>query len=540
MQKQGHILVVDDKEQWRLALTGTLRGAGYDVQAASSIAEARELINSDLYHLLVLDIRMKEADPANIDGIDFLRELNGRGLGEAIEVVMLSGYGTLKQAREAFSEYKVADFIPKDEFFPEAFISIVNKIFANKVRTNVDLNIHWQRVGGPEEAVVNLLISGERIKSGDALQRHIAAELDELLRRLFHKAVELIVQPLSSGKSGTGVLWVQPFYSSGGAPAKVVKFGDYHEIHIEYENFKSYVSPYVGGGRSAAIDDLRRTARLGGIIYSHLGTASERLESFGSYYSRSDISEIKSTLDRLFHGTCGPWYANAGVLHPYDLTEHYRRRLGFTADNLERALTDNLKSVVTKMIHGRKVLHFNTLGGTRDFADPFLALDRHYFRSTYECITHGDLHSDNILVDANGQTWLIDFQGTGPGHILRDVAELDSVVRFQLLAAGEATLDERLELEEKLCALEGFEQIERASEGCATGNPHLDKACATILHLRAVARQLIAQNRESDISEYNIALFYYALNSIRFYSLSGLQRQHALLCASLLANILKS
>lgn len=531
---------MEDRENWRQALASTLRGAGYDVQAASSIAEARELVNSDIYHLLVLDIRMNEADPNNVDGIDFLRELSGRGLGEAVEVVILSAYGTLQQMREAFSEHRVADFIPKDDFFPEAFISKVNSIFADKVRTNVDLTIHWQRVGGPEGAVVGLVVADERIKDGGSLQKHIAAELDELLRRLFHNAAEIIVKPLSSGKSGTGVLWVQPFYLSGGAPAKVVKFGDYHEIHVEYDNFKSYVRPYLGGGRSAAIDDLRRTARLGGIIYSHLGTASERLEPFSSYYYRSDISDIRSTLDRLFFDTCGPWYANAGVLHPYDLTEHYRRRMGFTADNLDRALAGNLKSVVTKTVHGRRVLHFNTLGGARDFTDPITVLDSHHVRSTYECITHGDLHSDNILVDADGQTWLIDFQGTGPGHILRDVAELDSVVRLQLLAAGDATLDERLKLEETLCAVEEFEQIERAAEGCATSNLHLTKACATVLHLRAIARRLVAQNRESDISEYNIALFYYALNAIRFYSLSGLQRQHALLSASLLADTFKS
>jgi len=130
--------------------------------------------------------------------------------------------------------------------------------------------------------------------------------------------------------------------------------------------------------------------------------------------------------------------------------------------------------------------------------------------------------------------WLIDFQGTGRGHILRDVAMLDSTVRYQLLAAGEATLEERLHMEEVLCSIERFGQLEQLATSFSTENPALVKIYATVVHLRTWARRLVEQNPNVDLSEYYIALLYSAMNTTRFSSLSSVQREHAILSASLL------
>jgi aminoglycoside phosphotransferase (APT) family kinase protein len=157
---------------------------------------------------------------------------------------------------------------------------------------------------------------------------------------------------------------------------------------------------------------------------------------------------------------------------------------------------------------------------------------------TYCCITHGDFNHRNLLVDSDGNMWLVDFQGTGPGHILRDVASLDSAVRFQLLTAEEATLEERLRMEEALLDnIQRFSQVDQLINKFSTTNRALAKAHATVIHLRTdMARKLVEANPADDISEYYIALLYNALNTLRFSSLSPVQREHALLCASLLAD----
>jgi hypothetical protein len=105
-----------------------------------------------------------------------------------------------------------------------------------------------------------------------------------------------------------------------------------------------------------------------------------------------------------------------------------------------------------------------------------------------------------------------------------------------LLGTDDATLDERLEMEETLCSAGRFSQVQQLASKFLTGNPALTKAYAAVVHLRSLAHKLVAQNPSDDISEYYIALFYNAVNTIRFYSLPSRQREHALLCASLLAD----
>ena len=88
--------------------------------------------------------------------------------------------------------------------------------------------------------VINLEIDGTRVQPNTQLQKRIAVELDDLLCRLFYQASGIVARPLALGQSSTGVLWVEPFYASGGGRAVVVKFGDFHKIQEEYTNFKQY------------------------------------------------------------------------------------------------------------------------------------------------------------------------------------------------------------------------------------------------------------------------------------------------------------
>ena len=105
----------------------------------------------------------------------------------------------------------------------------------------------------------------------------------------------------TAGQSGTRVLRVQPFYTTGGGGHEVVvKFGAFRKIEEEYDNFKEYVQPFLGGGRNTSVLDLRRTPHLGGIIYSFLGAINDQLEDFGYFYHHSDIAQIREALDRLF------------------------------------------------------------------------------------------------------------------------------------------------------------------------------------------------------------------------------------------------
>jgi hypothetical protein len=236
-------------------------------------------------------------------------------------------------------------------------------------------------------------------------------------------------------------------------------------------------------------------------------------------------------LDRLFHVTCANWYGNRGALQPLDLTADYQKLLGFSIESLQKARQERLASV-----EASDHLVFPGLKTDRSFSNPIAMIaDRRFVMPAYKCITHGDLNDTNVLVDVDGHTWLIDFFRTGEGHILRDVAELETVIRLQALDADQATLEERLAMEDTLVQPTQFSALARLLSNFPTENQALTRVFATCVHLRTIAHKILAQNGSEDITEYYIALLYYALNSIRFYSLPTIQREHALLSASILA-----
>jgi thiamine kinase-like enzyme len=188
-----------------------------------------------------------------------------------------------------------------------------------------------------------------------------------------------------------------------------------------------------------------------------------------------------------------------------------------------------------KAIEGKQRLSFKALKETRTFTNPILTIqNRKFVYSTYLCTTHGDFNPHNLLVDATGHVWLIDFQGTGPSHILRDITMLDAAIRFQLLDDQNVTLDECLRMEEVLCRSKCFSEIERLPSKLETESPTVAKAYGAILHLYKIARKLVSQNPSDDMGEYYIALLYNALNATRFSTLLAEQREHAMLCACLL------
>src|SRR5579859_1555137 len=521
--RQGRILIMDDEETWLDELAETLQHSDFLVDAAPTLEQALAFLEKNFYHLLVLDLRMDATDQANEDGIKLLEELAKRGLTDATKVIMLSSFGTKEQTRTVFKDYKITDFLFKDQFNNRTFVEGIRRIFSDEVKINLQLDINWQAPYGPERAIRDILVNTQRVKGGTPFQQRIIDEFIDLLCRLFYQAEGILVQELTRGKSGAGVFLVTPFYpATGSGRTVVVKFGDVHQIQKEHNNFKDHVESFVGGGRNTTILNTRHTPSLGGIAYSLLGLEGEELEDFGSFYGHADSIQIKEVLERLFMKTCSAWYTNPGHRHLHNLTTDYQNLFGFTWEQLEHVLSDQMKSV-----QDRDTLTFKFLDNERVFTNPILvAKGTTLVQPTYICTTHGFFNPYNILIDRTGQTWMIDFQKTDRGHFLRDVASLDTIIRIQLLEAEEATLYERLLMEEALCNIESFDRIEQL-ESFMTKNKTLTKVYATIVHLRMIARRLVIP-RPVDIREYYIALFYNALNILRSDALSIRQREHAL------------
>ncbi len=99
------ILVVDDEEELRLSVTGVLRRAGYEVEAAGDGASAMALVRQAPFHLLVTDFRLPD-----VDGLELMRQV--RAAVPDCEVLVMTAYANIPLAVEAMRE-GAWDFLAK-------------------------------------------------------------------------------------------------------------------------------------------------------------------------------------------------------------------------------------------------------------------------------------------------------------------------------------------------------------------------------------------------------------------------------------------
>ncbi len=96
MQQLKRILVVDDEENTRIALTRLLSREGYEVQTAANGLEALNALRRNPAELIITDLNMPE-----MNGLAFLRELNREY--PASNVIMITAFGEVESYLEALN-----------------------------------------------------------------------------------------------------------------------------------------------------------------------------------------------------------------------------------------------------------------------------------------------------------------------------------------------------------------------------------------------------------------------------------------------------
>lgn len=90
------ILVVDDEENTRIALTRLLSREGYEVNTAANGLEALSCLRDRPAELIITDLNMPE-----MNGLAFLRELNREY--PASNVIMITAFGEVESYLEALN-----------------------------------------------------------------------------------------------------------------------------------------------------------------------------------------------------------------------------------------------------------------------------------------------------------------------------------------------------------------------------------------------------------------------------------------------------
>lgn len=521
-----HILVVDNDPHVLDSVSLNLEMADYTVVTASSRAVARAKLQSEIIHLAIVDVRLEsESSPDDLSGFEFAREIPSH-----IPCLIFTAYEDKETIRTALGKVKAYAILNKaDSDAAIRLIEIVDEAFASAVQTNFDL-----RIEGPVDLAQ--LARDIRINS-DIPVTPSNADTEQIVRTLFRDAMSVQLTPLvptepaqTFTQMGSALVCARPYFKGGRGTPVAAKFCEKDEAVTEAHNYK-IIKPRLGGTHLAILDDHSVARSIGGLRYSLIGAQEwEQVRTFAQVFlSNEPTATLKQWLERFFSQTFGELYADS-IPATLNLTDEYTRGLHLTPSKLKTAVNQ-----FNSQVWNAACLAFDGLDG--QWINPLQwALPNGEFRllqaEARQCLCHGDLHSRNILVDPEGHFWLIDFARVADTHVLRDFAELETDIKFNLLS--EADLHVLLSFEQALLAPARFRDD---TPTLTFESEHLDRTYQIVAHLRHIASTLIPG--VGDMREYYQALLLHTLNILRLRHISDRKKLHALLSAALICQKLE-
>ena len=570
--EKRRILLIENVKKYRESLKKLLEIDGYEVLTADTVDKGKKILKTQWVHLAIVDVRASKPEvdePDDESGLDFIMDKRHPSYG-IIPRLILTAYPDWGKVRRALAPDEngttpAVDFLVKGIDAPEEILHKIDETI--KRWWNPDLEIDWEATTpiclasflepeerwGVEESAPEL--QGEEADREYPLQLS-AQELTALLRRAYREDPQIhriTVRGVRRGHANTFVAFVQVHPRNGGlGRGDVLKCGHRHIIHQEMQNFKNYVRPYTS---SILVRTASETAHYAAISYSPIGGQLSACETFKDFYRGSDVESIKDLLGHLFqkdYGLLNRWYVNQRKLDGQSIFAHYRNILEISEQRLKELLNvlpsqgipdfyarmEGDALIVRIADHSLKVDNFMSF--VRD--DETWNLPGPYWWG----ITHGDLNGDNILVDEQEQPWLIDFERTGWGPAVRDFAELEGVIRWELVRTNKMAHIPKFETVLLNAGLRGIQQTMPVPEKEVDDwSADLKKAASIILFLRQIMSDIYGDATEDLYREYLVSLFYYAL---RFMGKSGItshgqihfpqiRKAHALYSASMIAKM---
>ncbi|MCX7913366.1 MAG: sigma-54 dependent transcriptional regulator [Thermodesulfovibrionales bacterium] len=168
--KKEHILVVDDDQQMRQALTEAIRRLDYEVTVSASGKDALAKLRNHDFSLVITDMKMP-----TMSGLELLREI--KQLSPKLPVLVITAFGTIENAVETMKEGAV-DYLLKPfsfEKLQKAIDSIIKK--DKSLKSIITINSEMQKILKLAESLaatdITVVIYGESGTGKELLARYI-------------------------------------------------------------------------------------------------------------------------------------------------------------------------------------------------------------------------------------------------------------------------------------------------------------------------------------------------------------------------------
>jgi len=171
------VLIVEDEDSLRKALSQLLLNKGYEVTEVSDGNEAFSILEKSNFDLVITDLRMKI-----VSGEEVLKKVKENS--PTTEVIIITAYGTIQSAVEAMKN-GAFDYITKP-FKSEELFSIINRAIEKRKKLLESINF----------SIKNEVCSFDKIV-------YVSEAMDNIIK-LIKKIAPTDITVLIEGESGTG------------------------------------------------------------------------------------------------------------------------------------------------------------------------------------------------------------------------------------------------------------------------------------------------------------------------------------------------
>jgi two-component system response regulator PilR (NtrC family) len=256
----AHVLVVDDEPDLRTLYELTLLREGHQVQAAGSLAEAREQLAARSFDVVITDMRLPDGL-----GLELLRELSGEQRRE--RCIVITAYGSAENAVESLKS-GAFDYLTKP---------VDLKQFRAVVRSALQAPSTAPSSAPAAQASASSVPASGSAPSGagaDALRRLVGeSPVMRTVKRRIVKVARSMAPVLVRGESGTGkelvALAIHACSHRSAGPFVPVNCGAIPENLLEAEFFGARKGSYTGAVQDR--EGFFQAARGGTLFLDEIG-----------------------------------------------------------------------------------------------------------------------------------------------------------------------------------------------------------------------------------------------------------------------------
>lgn len=354
-----------------------------------------------------------------------------------------------------------------------------------------------------------------------------------IINFLFRNSRDAEFKVLDGGFSGNVVLKAKTTDVHGHEEvATVVKIGPRNPISGERDSFERIRD--ILGNNAPSIVDYAETENRAGIKYRYASMFDEKVSTLQGLYTKGVENEkLFYFLDIVFKKQLGRFY-KAATSEKLDLLKYYDFSGKYANSVLKK--TEALAGKIDVDSETITVEGHSCYNLYKFYSKDLEQLDSKVVHSHYMSYVHGDLNGANIIVDAQDNVWLIDFFHTHRGHVLKDLIKFENDLTYIFMK-----IDSKDEFDEAckfIDAVTNVEDLWNELEEKTFRFPQMNKAYATVKHLRSYYADLIHTDRSSH--QLFVGLLRYSVHTMSFDECNLWQKKLALYASCKLAEKIKN